>query len=132
MHKANTQADWKYDITGAEPVQLTRYRAEASGHYAWHQDGQGDHIAAYNVPDNPILHGKVRKLTIIVSLNDEFEGGVFEFASYQKGKCSVTPLSPVKQGNVVVFPSTLEHRVPPVTKGTRYSLITWFVGQPFR
>ena len=133
MLEANQNSGWRYDITAAEPQQLTRYRAGVNGHYSWHQDGQGDHMSKYDCPENPLLHGKVRKLTAAVSLNDTFKGGVFEFSTYGRGECHVVPpVDGVDQGNVLVFPGTLEHRVPPVTKGVRYSLITWFVGPPFR
>jgi PKHD-type hydroxylase len=66
-----------------------------------------------------------------ILLNDSFEGGQFEFASYSKGNCTVTPLE-MKKGQVIVFPSHMEHRVAPVTKGTRYSLVCWFLGPPFK
>ena len=36
-----------------------------------------------------------------------------------------------KMGTVIVFPSYMVHRVRPVTKGTRYSLVSWFCGEPF-
>ena len=35
-------------------------------------------------------------------------------------------------GSVIVFPSCMEHRVTPITKGTRYSVVCWFVGPPFK
>ncbi|BCU99421.1 MAG: hypothetical protein CM15mV27_1400 [Caudoviricetes sp.] len=31
------------------------------------------------------------------------------------------------KGSIVVFPSFVYHRVIPVTKGTRYSLVCWSV-----
>ena len=65
-----------------------------------------------------------------VILNDNFEGGAFEFASYGKEECTVTAIEP-EAGAVIVFPSAMEHRVTPVTKGIRYSVVTWFVGPPF-
>ena len=37
----------------------------------------------------------------------------------------------MKEGSIIVFPSFINHRVAPVTKGTRYSLVAWFVGPPF-
>ena len=37
-----------------------------------------------------------------------------------------------RQGSIVVFPSFVYHRVKPVTKGTRYSLVIWINGEPFR
>ena len=35
------------------------------------------------------------------------------------------------QGTVIVFDSRDYHRVTPVTKGTRYSLVCWTVGPNF-
>jgi PKHD-type hydroxylase len=37
-----------------------------------------------------------------------------------------------ERGSIVVFPSHVWHRVKPVTKGTRYSLVIWNLGYPFR
>ena len=36
-----------------------------------------------------------------------------------------------KTGSIIIFPSYMEHRIKPVTKGTRYSLVIWFLGPPF-
>ena len=36
------------------------------------------------------------------------------------------------KGSIVVFPSHLWHRVKPVTRGTRYSLVVWHLGYPFK
>ena len=77
------------------------------------------------------MHDHVRKLSMTVLLNESFEGGDFEFASYGKEESTITPLE-MKQGDVVVFPSFMEHRVAPITKGIRYSLVTWFLGPPFK
>ena len=38
----------------------------------------------------------------------------------------------LKKGGIVVFPSFVWHRVKPVTKGIRYSLVVWILGQPFK
>ena len=38
----------------------------------------------------------------------------------------------LSKGSLVVFPSYYRHRVTPVTKGTRYSLVVWNLGQPYR
>ena len=62
-------------------------------------------------------------MTIV--LNDNYEGGEFEFFLE-------THLIKEKTGTVIVFPSYMVHRVNPITKGTRYSLVAWFVGEPFQ
>ena len=36
------------------------------------------------------------------------------------------------KGSIIVFPSFVWHRVKPVTKGTRYSLVIWNLGYPFK
>jgi PKHD-type hydroxylase len=64
-------------------------------------------------------------------LSDSYEGGEFQFASYSKEKCVISTQECSKVGSIVVFPSAMEHRVAPVTKGIRYSLVTWFLGPPF-
>ena len=129
MQEANEQAGWKYDINYAESCQVTRYKK--GGFYDFHADGGGCHLVKYNNPDNAFLHNNVRKLSMTTLLNDNFEGGQLEFASYGKEECTITPIE-MKKGSAVVFPSHMEHRVAPVTKGTRYSLVCWFLGPPFK
>ena len=129
MKGANEQAGWKYDIKAAESCQITRYKK--GGFYNFHQDGNGDNLSTFDIPGNEFLHGHVRKLSMSVMLNDNFEGGAFEFASYAKENCEINPIE-ATAGSVIVFPSSMEHRVAPVTKGTRYSVVCWFNGPPFK
>jgi len=130
MEGANERAGWKYDIRFAESMQITRYKK--GGFYYFHKDGPGDHLSAYDEPDNEFKHGHVRKLSMTVLLNDNYEGGEFQFAEYKQEKCKIITPEFNKIGSIVVFPSDMEHRVAPVTKGIRHSLVTWFLGPPFR
>ena len=130
MEGANERAGWKYDIRYAESMQITRYKK--GGFYYFHRDGKGDHLSAYDMPDNEFVHGHVRKLSMTVLLNDNYEGGEFEFATYDKEECEIKTPEFNKTGSIVVFPSDIEHRVAPVTKGIRYSLVVWFLGPPFK
>ena len=70
-----------------------------------------------------------RKLSVVVQLCDpnSYEGGVFEF-----GGGPVAPKEFATQGSVLVFPSYLSHRVTEVTKGTRYSIVSWAEGPRWR
>ena len=68
---------------------------------------------------------KVRKLSMTIILNDEFEGGEFELLGHQK------PVEENGMGTVIIFPSYMVHRVRPITSGTRYSLVAWICGEPF-
>jgi hypothetical protein len=58
-------------------------------------------------------------LSVLGVLNDDYEGGEFiMFDNYE---------IKFKKGDVVIFPSNFlyPHKVEPVTKGTRYSYISW-------
>jgi PKHD-type hydroxylase len=102
-----------FNITGLiERPQLLRYPAASNG-YDWHLDiGNGDH--------------STRKISISILLNDDYEGG--ELAFFTSG---VTDFKP-DAGVAIAFPSFLPHRVMPVTKGVRWSLVSWISGEPFR
>ena len=127
MLEANQESGWCLNIKAAESMQITRYKK--GGFYSFHKDGQSDSISAYDMPSNSFMHGNVRKISMSIILNDNFEGGAFEFASYNKEKCVITPID-AKAGDIIFFPSGMEHRVAPVTKGVRYTLVNWFVGPP--
>ncbi len=81
-------------------------------------------------------------MSSIVSLNDssEYEGGQLEFdfrnkdPDRNKGSAShvVECKELQKKGTVVTFPSYVWHRVKPVIKGRRQSLVMWFGGTPFK
>ena len=127
MLEANKKAGWNLNIKAAESMQITRYKK--GGFYSFHKDGQADHLSVYDNPSNPFMHGRVRKISMSIILNDNFEGGAFEFASYGKEDCTITPIE-AEAGDIIFFCSGMEHRVAPVTKGVRYSLVNWFVGPP--
>jgi len=119
---ANRNANWNFKIDACEPMQITRYKK--NGHYEFHFDGNG--FTRFNNPNDKLLHGAVRKLSMTIVLNEDYEGGEVEFFDNNSG------LIKEKMGTVIVFPSYMVHRVRPVTKGTRYSLVAWFCGQPFK
>jgi PKHD-type hydroxylase len=122
MEVTNENAGWKYDIVAAENCQVTRYTK--GGFYSWHADSFGSHKDVNTDPDNKLLFGNTRKLSMSILLNDDYEGGNFEFED-EEGECLEG------EGTIIVFPSFRRHQVTPVTKGTRYSLVVWFVGPPF-
>ena len=99
-----------------EKVKILRY--ENGGKYKWHTDCGAKETST-------------RKLTAIVQLSDEtlYEGGNLEFGITDKSGKNYT--APRTRGSIIIFPSFLSHRVTPVTKGRRYSLITWMNGDCF-
>ena len=129
MLEANKVSGWNLDIKAAEPMQIARYKK--GGFYGWHRDGTADSLSAYDTPKNSFMHGNVRKISLSLILNDNFEGGDLEFCTYGKEKSTITPIK-TKVGDMIFFTSGMEHRVAPVTKGVRYSLVSWFVGAPIK
>lgn len=63
-----------------------------------------------------------RTVSCSLILNDDYEGGEFAFFDRQ---IKFTP----KKGDALMFPSNYiyPHEIMPVTKGTRYSIVTWFI-----
>ena len=100
-------------------------------HYTWHQDSWNK---PYDRPKN-FEHGLIRKLSVTLSLADgnSYEGGDLEFDMRNNGDSTSNIQRPEivrNKGTIVVFPSFVWHRVTPVTKGTRYSLVVWNLGLP--
>tara|TARA_Y100000592_G_scaffold100993_1_gene184367 strand:- start:2493 stop:3113 length:621 start_codon:yes stop_codon:yes gene_type:complete len=115
---ASNNENWFFDLHSMhEDIQYTEYHATEKGHYNWHIDlGPG--------------FASLRKISLTINLSDpnEYEGGVLEFDIGGK----VKTYGPREQGAICLFPSYLPHRVTPVTKGIRKSLVLWVGGKPFR
>jgi PKHD-type hydroxylase len=85
---------------------------------------------------DPLMIGKVRKLSLTLNLNSpgDYEGGnlKFDYGFHSDGEQFHECEEIRPQGSVIIFPSFLDHCVTPVTAGTRYSLVLWSLGQPFK
>lgn len=127
---ANKNAGWNYQLDNSEKTQFTIYKK--GQHYDWHMDSFST-VFKNNTDKN--LHGKIRKLSMTVSLTDpkEYKGGDFEFKVLdEKGDSIIHKCEEIRpQGSIIVFPSYLFHRVTPVTKGERNSLVSWTSGNPY-
>jgi PKHD-type hydroxylase len=110
LHKVNTEY-YKYSLSGiTHSLQLLHYKP--GGHYDWHIDcGHGEAAS--------------RKLSIVIPLSNplDFEGG--ELLVNNNG-VEVTAIS--VKGSITTFPSFMLHKVTPVTKGERWSLVIWVHG----
>tara|TARA_R100000353_G_scaffold27165_2_gene22882 strand:+ start:1042 stop:1656 length:615 start_codon:yes stop_codon:yes gene_type:complete len=134
IHSANRNAGWNFHWNFSEPIQFTEYKK--GQYYDWHYDMFKD---PFNAPDNNNLNKKVRKLSAVISLSDgnKYEGGDLEFyygdSRFRKNKKSdfEIPKEMRNKGSIIVFPAFVFHRVTPVTKGTRHSLVNWNVGNPY-
>ena len=116
MLKTNTNHFGFDGMELTEPAQFTEY--PKGGFYDWHMDS-----------DTHFVHEPtVRKISMTCLLSDpsDFKGGELEFMD--KGKRA----DDLKQGQAIFFASFLRHRVAPVKKGIRRSLVMWFGGPPLR
>jgi PKHD-type hydroxylase len=132
IHQANQLAGWNFEWSFSEACQFTKYKLNQF--YDWHADSWE---TPYANKDNPDTFGKIRKLSVTCSLSapEDYEGGEleFDFRNTDPDKPAIRKCAEIKpRGSIVVFPSHVWHRVKPVTKGTRYSLVIWNLGYPFR
>ena len=129
VHAANRMAGWNFEWDRSESCQFTKYKHNQF--YDWHCDSWDK---PYNKPNTP-EHGKIRKLSMTCQLTDgsEYEGGELEFDFRNKEKTQIIQAKQIlSKGSIIVFPSFVWHRVKPVTKGIRYSLVMWNLGYPFK
>lgn len=101
-----------YNLNGIfEKIQLLQYTAPSNG-YDWHIDiGSGQ--------------AEFRKLSVSLALNDDYEGG--EICLFERGEMCFKP----EAGSAICFSSFIPHRIKPVTKGERWSLVAWASGPRF-
>ena len=107
-----------FGFDGMQITELAQYTEyPEGGFYDWHVDND------VNMEHEP----PVRKIsmTCLLSPESEFEGGDLELMS--EGK-----VAKIKQGHAVFFASFIRHRVKPVTRGRRQSLVMWFGGTPLK
>ena len=115
IQKANRNHFGFENIQITEQAQFTEY--PEGGFYDWHMDT--DVNMTYEPPVRKI------SMTVLLSPEHQFEGGDLELTAPGKR-------AKLKQGHAVVFASFLNHRVAPVTRGVRQSLVMWFGGEPFK
>jgi len=125
INKANYDAGWNFHFDKIEQAQFTKYKLNQF--YNWHTD---------MFPNSKIK----RKISVTCQLSDpnDYQGGEleFDFRNYEPDKRKESNIyydeRLKNKGSVIVFPSFLWHRVKPVTKGTRYSLVLWCNGNDWK
>ena len=119
-------------------IKIQKYKPKES-YSGWHCDSWDKPYQRDN-EDHP-EHGRIRKLSMTCQLTDgsEYKGGEleFDFRNYDphmrdESKHRVQCKEILPKGSIIVFPSFVWHRVKPVTSGTRYSLVVWHLGRPFK
>lgn len=114
--RANEQY-FQFDLSEIEHLQYTVYDKKGD-HYDWHRD---------MLPQMPGRN--IRKLSFSLLLDDpkDYKGGNLEI---MLGPKPVVPES--ERGKMIFFPGYALHRVTPVTKGVRHSLVGWVKGPGWR
>lgn len=97
---------------------FTHCTIEEDSGYLLLEYSEGNFYAQHT--DSYKLHPRSVSCSFI--LNDNFEGGEFAFFDREF-------IYKIDKGDAIMFPSNFmyPHEVMPVTKGTRYSIITWFI-----
>ena len=127
LREAN-RIQFNYELTFFQAIQFAEYKD--GGFYEWHQDASGI---------DPENETRKLSLTLVLSNPDTFEGGELQF--YNGGRpledmgeiTAEQVTNDIKaQGSVIVFDSRDFHRVTPVVKGIRHSVVCWCVGPNFK
>lgn len=111
---------WRFDIRGCYEdisfLKYTHFEGRGPGRFNWHSDVSGDSI-------------RHRKVSMIIQLSDptHYDGCNLEFFTGENVRCDTN-----QQGSLITFPSNSIHRITPIARGTRYSLVMWVTGPPFR
>ena len=130
VKQANVNAGWNFDWDASEQCQFTTY--EPGQYYGWHQDS----FSKPSKSNDPTFNNKIRKLSVTLTLSEgtDYVGGDLEM-DLRNNDCGrdIHAMHQIrKKGALVVFPSYVWHRVAPVIKGTRYSLVIWNHGYQYR
>jgi len=114
--KLNSQF-YRFDLTGfLEDFQYTIYDGSETGHYDWHIDSSSNDLST-------------RKFSMVLQLSesDTYEGGDLEIMAG-----NIPDVVKKQRGMISAFPAYRVHRVTPVTKGIRKTIVVWIAGPPFK
>lgn len=113
-----------FDLYGYDYFQYSEYHGDKSGKYNFHMD-IFTNKESYASP-------LTRKLSLVLLLSEpgvDFEGGEFQMNVGSEDKLETLQM---KKGTLIAFPSFMIHRVTPVTKGIRRSIVIWVEGPKFK
>tara|TARA_R110000796_G_scaffold164094_1_gene281034 strand:+ start:46 stop:603 length:558 start_codon:yes stop_codon:yes gene_type:complete len=119
--RINNNASWNFNIDTIEPLQYGEYNK--SQEYGWHVDQH----------NKPYSDRRVRKISFSVFINDDYTGGEFDLELHSPSiKTRYETFSKLPLNTALFFQSDYWHRVRPVTKGVRKSLVGWVLGPKFK
>ena len=133
-----------------KPIQFKPPKRDNKGFVVMRPDGKPEpDMRAADIPlkrdkktlapgytDNIHMWDKVRKLSMTVNLTkpENYAGGNLKFdLGAHAGKKRFKVCEEIRPtGSIIIYPSFTYHCVTPVTRGTRYSLVLWSLGKPWR
>ena len=107
-------------LNDIEPIQYSEY--DVGQEYGWHKDTN----------PTPYSNGLIRKLSFSIFLNNDYKGGEFDLEIYNPdANPRYIEIKKNPKANCIIFHSDVWHRVRPITKGVKKSLVGWILGKPF-
>jgi PKHD-type hydroxylase len=111
---------FRADLSGLSPMQFAVYRESDSGYFDWHNDYGRDRGEPGQEP---------RKLTLSLQLSD---GASYDGCELEARAAHPVDVAPRERGTLVAIRSNVLHRVTPITRGVRKSLVAWATGPEYR
>jgi len=111
---------FRADLSGLSTMQFAVYRESESGYFDWHSDYGRDRNDPGQEP---------RKLTLSLQLSD---GDAYDGCDLEARAVWQLDTAPRERGTLVAFRANVLHRVTPITRGARKSLVIWATGPEYR
>lgn len=123
-HKRTIEQHFSLSLNDCENPQFLRY--DVGDFFVAHQDG--------NTGLLQLTSDAERKVSVVIFLNKQSEqadsgtysGGSLKFSDYSAKPPYDEFELPVSPGMLVAFRSELTHEVTPITRGQRYSIVSWY------
>ena len=123
-YKARVEHHFQVSLRDCEEPQFLRYNV--GDFFVAHQDGNTGLIR--------LTSDAERRISISLFLNQQSEdstsgtysGGSLKFSDYRKPPPDREFYMPVETGLLVAFRSELTHEVTAITRGERYSIVSWY------
>jgi PKHD-type hydroxylase len=109
-----------FNLSGLTTMQYAVYRQEEAGYFDWHND-----YGRYRGDPGQ----EPRKITMSLQLSD---GASYEGCDLQVRAAHPIDVAPRELGTLFAFRANALHRVTPITRGVRKSLVIWAAGPEFR
>jgi PKHD-type hydroxylase len=109
-----------FELSGLTTMQYAVYRQEEAGYFDWHNDYGRYHGDPGQEP---------RKVTMSLQLS---QGASYDGCDLEVRAAHPVDVAPRERGALMAFRANALHRVTPITRGARKSLVVWAAGPEFR